>query len=108
MHQVPEIAVETLAGWRADGTEHVLLDVRESWELEICRLDGSLDIPMGQVPAALDRIPRDRPVVVMCHHGMRSYRVAAFLRANGHAEAINLAGGIAAWADRVDSSLVNY
>jgi rhodanese-related sulfurtransferase len=108
MQTVPEITVETLAAWREGGVEHVLLDVRESWELDICRLEGSLDIAMGQVPGALDRIPRDRPVVVMCHHGMRSYWVAAFLRANAQVEAINLAGGIAAWAERVDTSVVNY
>lgn len=108
MQPVPEIPVETLAEWRAKGVAHVLLDVRESWELAICRLNGSLDIPMGEVPGALDRIPRDQPVVVMCHHGMRSYRVAAYLLQSGHGEVMNLAGGIGAWAERVDTLMVNY
>lgn len=108
MGPVQEITVEELALWRNEGREHILLDVREGWELDLCSIDGALHIPMNEIPAGLDRIGRDEPVVVMCHHGGRSLRVAAFLQAQGFGKAINLAGGINAWADRIDSGMVHY
>lgn len=108
MTPVQEISVEELSLWRNSGRRHILLDVREGWELDLCRIDGALHIPMGEIPAGLDRIARDEPVVVLCHHGGRSLRVAAFLQAQGFEQAINLAGGINAWADRIDSGMVHY
>jgi len=56
----------------------VLLDVREGWELNICALPGALHIPMGQVPARAEELDPEQELVVICHHGVRSLRVARF------------------------------
>ncbi|HEY4339787.1 MAG TPA: rhodanese-like domain-containing protein [Steroidobacteraceae bacterium] len=86
----------------------VVLDVREPWELEAARLPGTLDIPMAQVPQRLNELPRDRPIVVMCHAGARSMKVANFLAQNGFAQVTSLEGGIRAWAEDVDPSVGTY
>lgn len=103
-----EIEPEALQSLRATGEPLAVLDVREPWEVAICALAGSLAIPMRQVPGRLGELPADRPLVVLCHHGMRSAQVTAWLRGRGFDRAINLAGGIAAWADRVDPSMRRY
>lgn len=86
----------------------VVLDVREPWELEICRLPGAHAIPMRQVPARLSEIDRAATVVCLCHHGGRSQQVAAFLAANGFGSVMNLAGGIDAWSREVDPTVPTY
>ena len=103
-----EIDVATLAEWRRDGADHCVVDVREPQELAVCRLDGTLDIPMGQIPARLEDIPGDRPVIVMCHHGGRSAQVVQWLSARGMDNVINLRGGIDAWAREVDQTMGRY
>ncbi len=103
-----EIGVLELARLRESGEPHVLLDVREPWETAICAIDGSLNVPMAEVPAHLEELPRDRPIVVMCHHGIRSFRVAGWLRQNGFPNAINLQAGIHAWICEIDPSLQSY
>lgn len=85
-----------------------LLDVREPHEHAICQLAGSRLLPMRKVPASLETLPRDRRLLVLCHHGGRSARVAEFLRANGFARAINVRGGIDAWAAELDPELQRY
>lgn len=102
----PADAARLLAA--ADGERPVLLDVREPWELATARLPGSLDIPMGQIPARLDELPPDRPLIVMCHHGMRSLQVVMFLKHQGFESVSNLAGGIDAWSREVDPSIPTY
>ena len=84
------------------------LDVREPWEHELCHIAGCLHIPMGQIPERLDEIPRDLPLIVVCHHGMRSYQVAQFLLSRGYADVSNLDGGIDAWALSVEPTLTRY
>ena len=86
----------------------LLLDVREPYETAICAVAGSRLIPMRQVPENLADLPRDRPILVLCHVGMRSLRVTQFLRANGFTEVSNVAGGITAWAEQIDPSLARY
>lgn len=103
-----EIDVEGLDGWLKAGTPVALLDVREPWEVGICALPGSLHVPMGLVPGHLQALPRDRPLVVLCHHGIRSGHVAAWLRRQGLSNAINLAGGIDAWACRIEPEMGRY
>lgn len=103
-----DIDVETLARMRADGTAHTLLDVREPAEIAICAIDSSLAIPMQSVPQHLGTLPRDRPLIVLCHHGMRSGMVADFLRRNGFDNARNLAGGIDEWASRIAPEMPRY
>ncbi len=86
----------------------LLLDVREPDEFAICRVAGSREIPMRQVPESLADLPRDLPIMVLCHTGRRSMRVTQFLRANGFAQVSNVAGGIEAWAEQIDPSLARY
>lgn len=88
--------------------EAVLLDVREPHELEICRIPGSLPIPMGTVPQNLERLPRDKTILVHCHHGGRSRQVTHFLREQGFSRVANVAGGIDAWAEKFDPSMQRY
>ena len=86
----------------------LLLDVREGWEIETAAVAGAVCIPMGEVPTRLAELDRDRPVLVMCHHGRRSAQVAYLLERSGFREVINLAGGIDAWSERVDPGIARY
>jgi len=103
-----EVAVEDLARWKREGIPHVVLDVRESWEIELCLIEGSITIPLGTLPDSCATLPTDRPIVVTCHHGMRSMRAVGWLRRNGFPDATNLTGGIDAWARRIDPTMRVY
>ena len=98
------MSVRELADIRGEGKEHTVLDVREARELDVCRLEGALHIPMADVPARTDDLPTDQLLVVMCHHGARSQMVVDFLRNAGFDNAVNLDGGIDAWACDIDQS----
>jgi rhodanese-related sulfurtransferase len=102
------ISVLQLAEWRQIHKPHVVLDVREPGELEICRIEDAIHIPMSQVPSRLAELPADAPLVVICHHGMRSLRVVNFLHGAGLNNAVNLDGGIDAWAAEIDPTLNRY
>jgi len=104
----PEISVAELRRLRDDRADFVLLDVREDDELATVRVDFARHIPMKQVPERLAELPRDKQLVLMCHHGSRSARVTRYLRENGYAQAVNLEGGIDAWAAEVDPALARY
>jgi rhodanese-related sulfurtransferase len=94
---------------RLDGENPPLvLDVRELWEVEIVSIDGSVNIPLGELPRRVGELPRDRPIAVMCHHGGRSAQATAWLRNQGFDHAANVAGGIDAWARTVDPTLSRY
>lgn len=86
----------------------LLIDVREPWETAIAKVSAARSIPMRQVPERLAELPRDHHLLVMCHHGSRSQRVAEYLRAQGFRRVSNVAGGIAAWAEQIDPSLRQY
>lgn len=86
----------------------LLLDVREPWEVAICRIEGADNIPMRQLPGAVSALDRDRPVVCICHHGIRSYQVARYLEHLGFGDVINLQGGLDAWAHEVDREMSTY
>ena len=88
--------------------EAVFLDVREHSELAICRIEGALHIPMGEVPERHEALPQDIPLIVFCHHGMRSLNVVQYLETKGFENAINLAGGIHAWSVDVDPEMKQY
>lgn len=105
-----ELAPVDLAHWLGDAgaTPPVLLDVREDWEVEIAALPDSLAIPMHEIPARLDDIPRAHPVVCICHHGVRSLQVAHYLARQGFGPLFNLTGGIDAWAREVDPGCPTY
>ncbi|PQA60754.1 molybdopterin-synthase adenylyltransferase MoeB [Siphonobacter curvatus] len=86
-----------------------LLDVRNSDEYEVCHLPGAVLIPMPTIPTSVKHIPRDRPVIVYCHHGMRSASVIQYLeQEHGYDNLTNLDGGIHAWADEVDLRMAKY
>jgi len=103
-----EISVDELAQWRRDGRRFVLLDVREPDELALAKIEGATWIPMRDIPKRLDELDPAVPVAVFCHHGGRSERVAAFLKAHGFVSAVNVDGGIDAYAQRIDSSIARY
>ena len=86
-----------------------LIDVREPWEFATARIGGSVLMPMGDVPArAHQEIDPDERIVVLCHHGVRSLNVTAWLRNEGFEQAQSLHGGIDAWSAEVDQSIARY
>lgn len=86
----------------------VLLDVREPWEQEEARIEGSILMPMGDVPSrAHNELDPESHIIVFCHHGVRSMSVTAWLRDQGFERAQSLRGGIDAWSE-VDSSVPRY
>ena len=103
-----EISVQDLKEARDKGADLVVLDVREPWELDLARLDGTLDIPMNELPERLTEVPKDKPVAVLCRSGARSMKVTQYLRANGYPSVSNVAGGILAWADSFEPSMTRY
>ncbi len=88
--------------------EWTIIDVRESYEYDICHLPDATLIPMGKVLQQSDRIPRDKSVVVYCHHGTRSASVIRSLQEKGYPNLYNLTGGIDAWAREVDEEMEMY
>jgi rhodanese-related sulfurtransferase len=105
---IPEIRPAALKALLESPQPPLVLDVRENWEREAARLPGTLDIPMMEVPQRLAELPRDRAIVVMCHGGVRSLKVAHFLAQNGFTQVANLTGGIHAWACDVDPATGTY
>jgi rhodanese-related sulfurtransferase len=105
-----QLAASELSTWLADGgrSAPLLLDVREPWEFEICRIPGSRLMPMSSIGASLDSIDDGVPIVCICHHGMRSLQVAMALEQRGWSEVYNLAGGVEAWARQVDPTMATY
>ena len=105
-----DLSATELAAWLADPsrTRPVLLDVREDWEWDITHLPGSMHLPMGRVPTDMASIDADRPLVCICHHGVRSRQVALFLERHGFHSVYNLTGGVAAWAASVDPKMTRY
>jgi rhodanese-related sulfurtransferase len=107
---IPQLTPSELARWREDATREppVLVDVREPWEFELARIEGSLLVPLGQLPSRVDELPRDRPLVMVCHTGRRSQNAAMFLAQSGFADVQNLSGGVERWAVEIDPSMRRY
>ncbi|PTT17794.1 sulfurtransferase [Acidovorax sp. HMWF029] len=108
-----------LSAWFAtapEGSQPLVLDVREPWELQTAsvRAEGFelMAIPMGELPARLAELDAalqaQRPIACLCHHGARSLRVAAFLQHNGFEKLANITGGIDAWSHENDSAVPRY
>ena len=86
-----------------------LIDVREPWEFATARIEGSVAMPMGEVPSrAHQELDPDEKLLVVCHHGVRSMNVAFWLRGQGFEQAQSVRGGIDAWSAEVDPSLPRY
>lgn len=103
-----DIDVEELAERLGSANAPLVVDVREPWEVGICALPNCTMAPMRALPAKAQELPKNRTLVVLCHHGVRSLHVAAWLRRNGFDSVLNLRGGIDAWARRVDPSMPIY
>lgn len=103
-----ELDAATLAQELASPAPPALLDVREPWEAEIARIEGSQLIPLGELPERIADVPVRRPIVTICHHGMRSLQAAEFLRAAGFHDVRSLAGGVDAWAAERAPEMARY
>src|SRR5438270_10315462 len=105
---VPSISVAELKR-KIDSREPLtLIDVREPYEAEIARIEGSKLIPLGELETRLGEIPREKMIVMHCHSGMRSERGAQLLRQAGFENVYNLEGGIEAWSSEVDATVPRY
>ena len=105
-----QLSAQELAAWLQDESREkpVLLDVRENWEFALCHLDGSTQLPMNEIPQRFAELDEDAEIVVICHHGMRSYQVGVFLERQGFGHVNNLTGGVDAWAGTVDPAMARY
>ena len=90
-----------------DNNEVILLDVREPYEVEICNVNGSLFIPMNEIPKNVELLDKEKRYAVMCHSGVRSLHVANYLNSQGYS-ALNVIGGIDTWSLSVDKNLKRY
>jgi rhodanese-related sulfurtransferase len=114
--QIPEITVLELAEKLKTAEKFTLLDVRETWELDLARINDErmLILPMSQIARAREEAfpPELRDfraeIVVMCHHGLRSADVTGWMRQRGWENVSSLAGGIAAYAEQIDPSAGMY
>lgn len=102
-----EIEVEDYAALRTS-LPHAVLDVREPWEFELCHLPESHHVPLGELTGRVGELARDRTWIVVCHHGVRSRAAQAWLLSQGFTRVVNLAGGIDAWARRVEPTMTQY
>lgn len=85
-----------------------LVDVRETWEVELARVAGAIHIPMAQIALRQGELDGARPVAILCHSGGRSAAVAEYLKAQGFETVANITGGIDAWSLEVDGSIPRY
>ena len=105
---IPTITPRELKDRFDKGDKPFLLDVREPWENNLAKIDGSHLIPLGTLPQSLANLDRNAEIVAYCHHGMRSADAAGFLLQQGFTSVKNLVGGIDAWSVQVDSTVLRY
>lgn len=88
----------------------LLVDCRQPEEYEICRIEGAVPIPMNETPQRIEelRAAGDKPIVVYCHHGVRSLKVVDWLREQGLANSQSMTGGIGAWSQDIDPAMPTY
>ncbi len=103
-----EVSPRALASELRSGGKLQLVDVREPFEWEICHIDGSVLVPLADLPARLGELTPGAPVVAVCHTGRRSLDAARFLRSRGFPDARSLAGGVALWAEDVEPTMTRY
>lgn len=104
-----EIAPEELKALLDSNSDVVVLDVREPWEIETASLAGSTNIPMGDIPARFSQeLDPEKHIVVICHHGVRSMNVTAWLRQHGFDDVQSLRGGIDRWSREIDPKVPLY
>jgi len=103
-----EVTAPELATELETNRELLLVDVREPMEWEVCRIEPALLVPLGSLEDRFGEIDRQRDVVMVCHHGVRSLRAALLMRDAGFPRVRSLRGGVAAWADHVDPAMPRY
>jgi rhodanese-related sulfurtransferase len=105
-----QLTAAQLKAWLDDPAREkpVLIDVREPWEFDVCRINGAKPVPMRSIPARFLELKRDAETVVICHHGARSYQVCMFLEHQGFTKLFNLYGGMAAWSRDADPTTPTY
>ena len=108
MSQPEELTAAELATLlKRDGTVQ-LVDVRETWEAELAALPGAMLLPLARLPELTTALDPDQPIVLYCHHGIRSAQAAGYLMHVGFSDVRHLAGGIDAWAEHVDPTMRRY
>jgi len=105
-----EITTTELSSQIANGQpkDLVLLDVREPWEYDTAKIEGSVLLPMGDIPGRLQELDPEAHIVTICHAGMRSMNVAVWLRNQGLEKVQSLRGGIDAWSREIDPNVPRY
>ena len=104
-----EIAPEELKSLFESNSDVVVLDCREPWEFETARIENSQHIPMNDIPARFNQeLDPEKHIVVICHHGVRSMNVTAWLRKQGFEKVQSLRGGIDRWARQIDPKVPVY
>jgi len=103
-----EISADQLNQMIKKGYDIRILDVREYKEWEICHIEGAENIPMNLIDKFINKISREIPTVVICHHGVRSKRVINYLKIKGYKNLINLDGGIHSWAENINPNMYKY
>lgn len=103
-----EVTVKELAALKASGADFQLIDVREPHEADIAEIDGQL-IPLNSISQSVDKISKDKQVIIHCRSGARSGKAVQWLETNHSFDNLyNLKGGILAYADEIDNSLTKY
>ncbi len=102
-----EISPQELRQKLERGEDILLLDIRSPQEYEICHIEGSILLPSEEVFKRYEELPRDKEIVIICHHGVRSEAQVVFLRGQGF-KAHSLKGGINLWAFTVEPDMAQY
>jgi rhodanese-related sulfurtransferase len=103
-----EITPRDVAAQIKAGTPFFFVDVREPWEYNTARIDGSVLIPLREIPANLERLRGAGEIVFFCHRGMRSLDAAAWVRSQGIVSARSMSGGIEQWSTEIDPQVPRY
>ena len=102
------ITVRELKDRLDKGDKVFLLDVREPHEYSLAKIEGSVLLPLGELPSSFEKLDREAEIVALCHMGMRSADAVGFLLQQGFSNVKNLVGGIDAWSVEIDQSVPRY
>ena len=103
-----DIEVEQIKAMLDRKEDFVYVDVRNPAEFDICSIPGTAKLPLPEFPQRYQELPKDKLIVLHCHHGGRSLRALKFLRTQGYPRLKNVPGGIDAWAERIDPDMPRY